>query len=104
MNPICPNFSMLPWLLVQVSNLTWILNKMIIKVEQKHHFGIISKQQQRLISERLRQDGEKEENLTEIELCDQLVEKCAANPNNRKLLHEVDQFIDSKYSGEAMKL
>ena len=76
---------------------------MIIKVEQKHHFGIISKQQQKLISERLRQDGENEENFTEIELCDQLVEKCAANPQSRKLLHEVEQFIDSKYTGEPVR-
>ena len=75
---------------------------MIIKVEHKHHFGIISKQQQRVIAERLRQNGENEENLSEIELCDRLVEKCAANPQNRKLLHEVDQFIDSKYSGEVI--
>merc|ERR1711935_537741 len=70
---------------------------MIIKVEQKYHFGVISKQQQTFLSQRLRREARQtENNVSDIERCDRYVARCSTKPS-KQLLAEIAAFIDSKY-------
>ena len=74
---------------------------MIIKVEQKYHFGVISKQQQTVLSQRIRREARQtENNVSDIERCDRYVARCSTKPS-KQLLAEIAAFIDSKYPGKV---
>ena len=72
---------------------------MIIKLEHKYHFGVISKQQQHVLRQKIQNDGLKSESLSDIEMCDLYVEKCSQGMPSKQLLNTIDSFIDSTYSG-----
>ena len=77
---------------------------MIIKLEQKYHFGVISKQQQHLLRQQIQRDGVKHETLSDIEMCDLYVEKCSQGTPSKQLLNTIDAFIESTYSGDYLVL
>ena len=76
---------------------------MIIQLEQKHHFGIISqKEREKLRDEILKNEKkikkQKSKKMTEFEICDQFVENVSKFQNDKQFLTKLEKYITSKYS------